>query len=188
MTIAERIVKVRTDEGLNQVDFARKLNLSKQTVSNYETGIRQPGLDIILKISDEFNISTDYLLGKSEYKTLDAHKLSTINSTILDTSLVNKLSEVSNENLTFIKNVFLMNGLDKLIQAIDRYNTLSNDEIDKYDKLLHGEKDSKVFKFIKTFDIGYYKKKLLAPLFDEAIDNLLSTMDKLNEIINEEED
>lgn len=67
--ISERIKDIRESKGYNQVEFSRKLGLSKQTISNYETGVRQPGLDIVLKIADTFNISTDYILGRVSYQT-----------------------------------------------------------------------------------------------------------------------
>jgi transcriptional regulator with XRE-family HTH domain len=62
--ISERIKAIRESKGYNQVEFAQKLRLSKQTISNYETGARQPGLDIVLNIANTFNISTDYILGR----------------------------------------------------------------------------------------------------------------------------
>lgn len=60
--IGERIKQIRKKWGFDQVQFAKELGLSKQTISNYETGIRQPGLDIIINIAKTFSVSTDYIL------------------------------------------------------------------------------------------------------------------------------
>ena len=97
MTISDRIEKIRKNENLSQVEFAKKLNLSKQTISNYETGARQPGLDIILKIADTFDISTDYLLGRSEITNIAKISLADI--------LTEKLA-LSNESVDDMINLF----------------------------------------------------------------------------------
>jgi transcriptional regulator with XRE-family HTH domain len=60
-----RIEQVRKSMGLSQVQLAEKLQLSKQTLSNYETGSRKPGVDVLVRIADTFGISVDYLLGRS---------------------------------------------------------------------------------------------------------------------------
>ena len=72
---SERIKQIRESMGYSQVEFAKNLNLSKQTVSNYETGTRQPGLDIVISIAQTFNISTDYILGRSNFKNYEDQKL-----------------------------------------------------------------------------------------------------------------
>lgn len=179
MTIGERIIKVRVDERLNQVEFSKKLGVSKQVISNYETGIRKPGLDIILKISNTFNISTDYLLGLSEYKTHDAHDVSAFTSHIIDTSTINKLGSLSKEDLNLINTVFLSGGFDTLINSVIRYHNLSDREINEYGELVYGAR-SQVFKMKKHFDRDDLKKKIVKPLWDEAIIDLLSELDKID--------
>lgn len=187
MTISERIIKVRRDEGLSQVEFAKKLNLSKQTVSNYETGARQPGLDIILKISDEFNISTDYLLEKSDYKTPEANKLSALTSQILDTSTINKLGSFPVPVLKSLNKVFLSGGLDSLIYAINRYQSISEEELNEYGRLIYGN-DSGALKMIKLFDKEYLKKKMLHTLLDNSMSILLEELDYLGSLSLEEDE
>ena len=70
-----RIKELRTAHGLNQVEFAAKLSVAKQTVSNWENNNIQPSIDMLTKIADFFNISTDYLLGREDKKTLDVSGL-----------------------------------------------------------------------------------------------------------------
>lgn len=71
----ERIKKLRLSLGLNQIQFGRKLFVSKQCISNWENGNIQPSIDMIIKISKTFSVSADYILGLSNEHTLDANGL-----------------------------------------------------------------------------------------------------------------
>lgn len=64
----ERLKALRNENNLSQADFAQKFNKSKQTISNYETGERQPDLEMIAAFANFFNVSTDYLLCLSDFK------------------------------------------------------------------------------------------------------------------------
>lgn len=56
------IRKLRKSRNLNQVQLARALDVSKQTVSNWENNNILPSIDMLTKISKYFSIPTDYLL------------------------------------------------------------------------------------------------------------------------------
>lgn len=58
----ENIKKLRLARGINQVELANVLNVSKQCVSNWENDNIQPSVDMLVKIANFFNVSTDYLL------------------------------------------------------------------------------------------------------------------------------
>lgn len=62
----ERLVKLRTDKGLSQYDLAKALGLSRGQLSNYELGTRQPDNATLIKIANFFDVSTDYLLGRTD--------------------------------------------------------------------------------------------------------------------------
>ena len=62
MTIAEKIKSLRKDNSMTQEDLAEKLNVSRQTISKWETSVTIPDADNILAISKLFNITTDELL------------------------------------------------------------------------------------------------------------------------------
>lgn len=63
---AERLKKLRTEKGLNQTELAKILNVAKQTISNWELGNRTPDDKMLIKIADLFNVSTDYLLCRTD--------------------------------------------------------------------------------------------------------------------------
>ena len=70
-----RIKELRIAHNLTQVEFANKLSVAKQTVSNWENNNIQPSIDMLIKIADYFGVSTDYLLGRSNDNSLDISKL-----------------------------------------------------------------------------------------------------------------
>ena len=56
------IKTLRLSHNLNQVQLAASLNVSKQTVSNWENNNILPSIEMLVKISQFFSVSTDYLL------------------------------------------------------------------------------------------------------------------------------
>ncbi len=60
--LGDVIKKLRTSHNLSQVQLAKSLNVSKQTVSNWENNNILPSIDMLMKLSDFFSVSTDYLL------------------------------------------------------------------------------------------------------------------------------
>lgn len=67
--LGKRIELERTRLGLNQIELARKLNLSSSaSISQYESGDRVPSDDIKLKMCEIFDCSLDYLLGKTDVR------------------------------------------------------------------------------------------------------------------------
>ena len=71
----ERIKELRLSLGLNQVQFGKKINVSKQCISNWESGYIQPSVDILTRIARTFCVSADYLLGLNDNLTLDVSGL-----------------------------------------------------------------------------------------------------------------
>ena len=58
----DMIKNLRQSRGLNQDQVADSLNVSKQTVSNWENNNILPSIEMLVKISQFFSVSTDYLL------------------------------------------------------------------------------------------------------------------------------
>ena len=74
----EIIKKMRTAHNLNQVQLANALNVSKQTVSNWENNNIQPSIDMLVKISRFFSVSTDYLLELDDRHYIEVTNLTEI--------------------------------------------------------------------------------------------------------------
>lgn len=72
---AENLKNLRTKKGLTQTQLADRLWLNKSIISAYENEQRMPSLDVLVKISYEFNVSIEYLLGIEKNKTIDISDL-----------------------------------------------------------------------------------------------------------------
>ena len=59
------LVKLRKEASISQLELAERLDVSQQTISKYENGNREPDNGTLIKLSEIFNCSTDYLLGRS---------------------------------------------------------------------------------------------------------------------------
>ena len=62
MILAEKITMLRKKNGWSQEDLAMKLDISRQSVSKWESTASIPDLDKLIKLSEIFGVSTDYLL------------------------------------------------------------------------------------------------------------------------------
>lgn len=70
--LSSRIKELRLANRMTQVDLADHLGVTKQCVSNWENDNIQPSIDILIKLSKFFKVSTDYLLGIEAEKKIDA--------------------------------------------------------------------------------------------------------------------
>ncbi|MDE5769727.1 MAG: helix-turn-helix domain-containing protein [Oscillospiraceae bacterium] len=77
----ENLKQARKKAGLTQKEVADKLGLQYTTYRNYEQGQREPNNKTILALSNLFNVSTDYLLGKED--PLEALNLSPVGKAIV---------------------------------------------------------------------------------------------------------
>lgn len=65
MEFGEVLYQLRTERGYYQKELASYLKVSIGTISNYEKGIHYPDLNTLVKIADFFQLSTDYLLQRT---------------------------------------------------------------------------------------------------------------------------
>ncbi len=73
--LSKNICALRTSFGWTQVQLAQKLGVTKQTVSNWENDNIQPSIDMLIKLSKIFNVTTDYLLGLSPANSINVEDL-----------------------------------------------------------------------------------------------------------------
>lgn len=60
--------KIRKLKHLNQQKVAMDLNISRESLSYYENGKRSPDVDMLIRLSDYFNVSIDYLINGKEFE------------------------------------------------------------------------------------------------------------------------
>ena len=68
ITFAMRLKKLRERKRLNQTELANLLKVSNGSISKWERGDRQPDYETLENIADTFNVTIDYLLGRSDSK------------------------------------------------------------------------------------------------------------------------
>lgn len=64
LTFKESLFELRKERGIGQVELARTIGVSKGIVSLWENGKREPTLSNLLALSDFFQVSLDYLVGR----------------------------------------------------------------------------------------------------------------------------
>lgn len=65
----ENIRNLRIDNGYTQKQIAELLGISQNTYSQYEIGVLNYPIDALIKLADFYNVSIDYLLGRTAVKT-----------------------------------------------------------------------------------------------------------------------
>ena len=65
-TFSERLRQLRKAAGLSQMEFSKRIGVSKSSVNMYERGEREPNLETLQHIADFFQVDIGYLLGNPE--------------------------------------------------------------------------------------------------------------------------
>ncbi len=75
LKFGDRLKSLRKQKNLTQEQLAKRLWVTKSIISAYESNSRFPSLDMLVKLSYTFNVSTDYLLGVNKKQFLDISEL-----------------------------------------------------------------------------------------------------------------
>lgn len=98
------------------------LDVSAQAINQYRLGISRPSLENLCKIADYYSVTTDYLLGRTETKTVDIDIATTAKTTGLSESAVSKLSDAKKH---ISRSIFELPELDRLIMCDDFWNMVN---------------------------------------------------------------
>lgn len=60
----ERLKELRRENGIGQVELAKKINVSKGIISFWENGLREPTMSNLISLADFFGVTLDYLVGR----------------------------------------------------------------------------------------------------------------------------
>ncbi len=63
----QRLVEVRTESNLTQTQLAQEFGVSQTCIGKWEKGTRNPSLDDLIMVAKYFNVTTDYLLGLTDF-------------------------------------------------------------------------------------------------------------------------
>ncbi len=86
--LGDRLKQLRIEHRKTQEEIAKDLGTTKVTIGRYELGVREPKTDILNALADYFDVTTDYLLGRTDEKqpkerfqgvnTIAAHRIGNI--------------------------------------------------------------------------------------------------------------
>ncbi|MFL0507404.1 helix-turn-helix domain-containing protein [Ureibacillus sp. 179-F W5.1 NHS] len=87
VSVGAKIKYLREKSNISQKDFAKKIGVSNTVLSRYESGDRKPDYDTLQLIADYFEVSTDYLLGRTDNPKLENDDESNFQAFINDPEL-----------------------------------------------------------------------------------------------------
>lgn len=68
MTTGAILIQLRREKDVGQKEVATYLNVSVATVSNYENNVHSPDYAMLCRLADYYDVTTDYLLGRTDYR------------------------------------------------------------------------------------------------------------------------
>lgn len=105
---AERLKNLRKDAGYqNQTSIAKKLNISQQTYSQWESGKREPSKATLEKLASFFNVSTDYLLGNTDIKNPNELDIEKVKASLKKSLGFNGNTDIPEEELESMAQAFI---------------------------------------------------------------------------------
>lgn len=73
---SQRLKQLRKDKRLTQAQVAQRIGVTASMVSSYETDIRLPSYEVLIRLADVFGVTVDYLLCRQNKRFLDITELS----------------------------------------------------------------------------------------------------------------
>lgn len=98
MAFSETLKMLREKHGYTQQRLADVLHVTKNSISHYERNISMPGLDVSCAIADVFDVSLDYLLGRSDFNIPNHALKKKIGKKISVGNLIETVIELDNEH------------------------------------------------------------------------------------------
>ncbi len=115
MKFKDRLVQLRKELKLTQIEFAKKIGFSRTAISAWEIGRNEPSNEDTIKIADFFGVSVDYIIGKSNIR--NPEKI-----------------DMDNVDVSFLTGVKGLNETNKMIIQNTLEALLTKQEKDENDK------------------------------------------------------
>ena len=118
MKFGELLASLRRERGILQKELAAYLNVTVATISNYEKGVHAPDYETLVKLADFFDVSTDYLLQRTEYKS----SIQTLNQKLVVnytvSELVNAILQLDQNSMTALIDYYALLSLRNSMNAV----------------------------------------------------------------------
>lgn len=117
--LATRLRGLMEDSKTTQIELAKSLGVSRQSVSQYMDGSMQPNAEKLSNIARFFNVSSDYLLGKTDARSYSADLIKACNFTGLDEEFVKYLNTSHPSKLEVINTMFSDGFIQNIVSFIE---------------------------------------------------------------------
>ncbi len=118
MKFGELLASLRRERGILQKELAAYLNVTVATISNYEKGVHAPDYETLVKLADFFDVSTDYPLQRTEYKS----SIQTLNQKLVVnytvSELVNAILQLDQNSMTALIDYYELLSLRNSMNAV----------------------------------------------------------------------
>lgn len=116
-TFSERLRRLREERSITLDDLAIKIHSTKSTLSRYENGKRTPNIEFIERVANFFNVSSDYLLGRTDKPNIE----------LIDEGLPQELINAGIEAIEVFKGVKLIDlGPDDIKKLVEFAKKIKN--------------------------------------------------------------
>lgn len=113
--LGKRLKALREKKGISQKFVATKIGVNNSTLSGYESGYREPDGETLLRLADFYEVTTDYLLGRSNNSQLSGNTETLIN----DIDLGLSIDEIMDKyNLKFEGDPLMKDDVEKIITVV----------------------------------------------------------------------
>lgn len=127
--IGNRLKQLREELNIKQDELAKKISVSTSTIGMYETNKREPNNEITIKLADFFNVSVDYLLGKSDIRNYsDIKRLNVQDFAVNNSNYDNNKYDIS--KLDVGVNSF---GMMKFYESMKKIQEFQNADLNEKD-------------------------------------------------------
>lgn len=97
--LGNRIASLRKGCGMSQAELAKRIHISASAIGMYEQGRREPSLDMLMALADEFGVTIDYLLSGRPGTVRDVTALHTLLADSFQSQSAAKADAMSKEEL-----------------------------------------------------------------------------------------
>ena len=128
------ITFLRKERGLSQKQAAADLEISQALLSHYEKGIRECGLDFLIKVAEYYDVTTDYLLGRTLQRNNTSAPVSEnaeeSNSGKISGSMVNQINrKVISNSCSVVYDLLAQIGSKRLTNTVSNYLMCAHYEV-----------------------------------------------------------
>lgn len=155
--IGERIKYLRCNALLSQTDLANKLGRKREEITMYETGARNIDINTLKEVAKIFNVSTDYLLGITEFESISIDNIAIHNLLGLSDEAINNLIRLNKyHSNTILNTINYLLEQEKLFPnecytMIENVGSLTDEEVSKAIKVFEEKKYIKLFSRISDY-------------------------------------